>query len=182
MNPRVRQAELARQLDVKRQAINDLVTRGILHVGADGLIDIAEARAAIAANIHPGAKTATAVHTSTTNSPQDTPPDTAKPKVIDYHAARTLREYSEAQRAALKFRQEIGEMVDAASVTRAVTTWAATIRSALERIPDKLADRVAAEVDSVACHALMTAEIDLVLADLAAGARNLKMNADDGHG
>lgn len=77
----------------------------------------------------------------------------------------------------------MGELVEAARVRKVVTTWAATARAAFEKIPDKLAERLAAEADAQACHALITAEIDLVLSDLAAGARELKLDdANDGRG
>ena len=54
------------------------------------------------------------------------------------------------------------------------------VRSAFERIPDKLADRLAAQSDAQQCHVLLTTEIDLVLADLSAGASNLQLVAEDG--
>lgn len=98
----------------------------------------------------------------------------------DINVARAKREHHEANLAELKERQVLGELVDASRVRRVVTSWAAMARSALEKIPDKLSDRLAAETDPVSCHALMTAEMDLVLADLAAGARSIKLDSDDG--
>lgn len=98
----------------------------------------------------------------------------------DLQESRAKREHHEANLAELKERQALGELVDASRVRRAVTTWAAMARSAFEKIPDKLSERLAAEADAVACHALITAEIDLVLADLAVGARGLKFEGDDG--
>lgn len=98
----------------------------------------------------------------------------------DLQEARAKRETHEANLAELKERQALGELVDASRVRRAVTTWAAMARSAFEKMPDKLAERMAAESDPVACHALMTAEIDMVLADLASGANNLRIDGDHG--
>jgi len=103
-------------------------------------------------------------------------------ETYDINVARAKREHHEANLAELKERQVLGELVDASRVRRVVTSWAAMARSALEKIPDKLSDRLAAETDPVACHALMTSEMDLVLTDLAAGARNIKLDADDGRG
>jgi len=71
-----------------------------------------------------------------------------------------------------------GETVRADDVRHVVTTLSATARSGFERIPDKLSDRLAALGDPHECHALLTAEIDQVLEDLAAGAESLKL--DDG--
>ena len=98
----------------------------------------------------------------------------------DIQAARAKREHHEANMAELRERQLLGELVEAERVKRAVSSLAAMVRSAFERIPDKLADRLAANTDAQACHALLTTEIDLVLADLANGAANLKLVADDG--
>jgi phage terminase Nu1 subunit (DNA packaging protein) len=98
----------------------------------------------------------------------------------DLQSARAKRETHEANIAALKERQILGELVEAARVSRAVTTWAAMARAAFEKIPDKVSERVAAESDATQCHALLSAEIDLVLADLAAGARAMKFETDDG--
>jgi len=139
MTTRVRQAELARQLAVKRQAINDLVTRGILQVGDDGLIDVIEARAAIAANVHPGGKTAVAVHSESTTSPPPASTEDPKPKIMDYHGARTLREYTEAQRAALKLRQEIGELAPKAEIERLMRLAVLSAREYLLGEPPRLA-------------------------------------------
>lgn len=99
----------------------------------------------------------------------------------DITRARAKREYHEANLAELRERQAIGSLVEADRVKRAATTLAAMARSAFEKIPDKLAERLAAEADATICHAMLTAEMDAVLADLAAGARDLVlMDADNG--
>lgn len=131
---RVRQAELARRLDVSRQAIGDLVARGIVIVGTDGLIDVDAASAAISANVHPTAKTATAAR------PQDeVPRDQPKPEGIDYHAARTMREYTEAQRSALKLRQDLGELAPLAEIDRRLRMAVLSAREYLRAEPPRLA-------------------------------------------
>lgn len=136
MSDRVRQAELARRLGVSRQAIGDLVGRGILAVEVDGLIDEAEARAAIAANVHPAGKTATAL-------PKDAPPNTDQPatpeKSISYHDAKTLRELTEAKRAALKLRQEMGDLAPRAEIERLLRSAILDAREYLRAEPPRLA-------------------------------------------
>lgn len=96
----------------------------------------------------------------------------------DIQQARAKREHHEANLAELREREALGELVNANDVRRAVVALSATARSGFERIPDKLADRLAALGDPHECHALLTAEIDQVLEDLAAGAESLKL--DDG--
>lgn len=137
MNERIRQAELARRLDVSRQAIGDLVARGILTVGDDGLLDLAAARLAIAANVHPTGKTAAAAKPEAAGVPAEH--DKQKPPAIDYHAARTLREYTEAQRAALKLRQELGELAPIAEVDRILRLAIIDAREYLLSEPPRLA-------------------------------------------
>lgn len=137
MTERVRQAELARRLEVSRQAIGDLVARGILTVGADGLIDVAAARAAITANVHPTGKTAAASRPPETQTPPETHP--SKPTTLDYHGARALREYTEAQRAVLKLRQELGELAPLAEVDRHLRMAVIHAREYLLAEPPRLA-------------------------------------------
>lgn len=140
MNERVRQAELARRLDVSRQAIGDLVARGVLAVGADGLIDLAEAETAIAAAVHPASKTSAAMRAQPTRDGHDsTNSEPQKPPAIDYHAARTLREFTEAQRAALKLRQELGELAPLASIERQLAAAVIAAREYLRTEPPRLA-------------------------------------------
>jgi hypothetical protein len=88
-------------------------------------------------------------------------------EAYDIAAARAKREHHEANLAEMRERHQAGELVELAAVEKRVDDAAAQIRLALERIADKLADRVAAETDPHACHALITAEVDQVLDDLA---------------
>lgn len=50
---RITPAELARELNVSRQAIHDLQRRGKLGRDADGLIDLELARVALLNRLHP---------------------------------------------------------------------------------------------------------------------------------
>ena len=81
-----------------------------------------------------------------------------------------------ADHAALKNAQLRGELVNAERVRHAITTLAATARSGFDRVPDKLAERLAVLTDAHECHALIATEIDQVLTDLAAGAAMLKLD------
>lgn len=178
---RLTQSGLARLLGVKRQAVHDLVKRGIVPVGDDGLIDVAHATEAMAKTLRADAKTVASIMSAAPAAiptaptpPQATPtidPNDAK----SYHVARTMREAAEARMAQLRLRVMAGELVDADRVRRVATTLAATVRSGFERIPDKLADRLAAMTDPHECHAVLAQEIDQVLADLAAGAATLPL-------
>lgn len=187
---RLTQSGLARLLGVKRQAVHDLVKRGIVPMGDDGMIDVAAATAAMAKTLRADSKTVASIMAA----PKDTEPDTAAPipapqqqdpdpnDATSYHVARTLREAAEARMAQLRLRVMAGDLVEAARVRRAITTLAATARAGFERIPDKLAERLAILSAANECHALLSAEIDQVLGDLADGALALKLEPDDGRG
>ena len=70
--------------------------------------------------------------------------------------------------------QELGNLVDAEVTRRAIVAAAVHIRAALERIPDKLAARVAAEVDADIINALITDEIEATLIAMSADFRAMK--------
>lgn len=101
-------------------------------------------------------------------------PDTAIPPTsYDLQLARAKRETHEANIAEMRERQKAGELVELAKVHLAYTTLAAQLRAALERIPDKLAPRLAAESDEHAVHQLLTGELDQALLDMANSAQQL---------
>lgn len=84
---------LARLLGVSRQAVHDLVKRGILSKDAAGLIDVAKAQAALANSVHPSSKTAAALQSTaqqpSTNAPATTPPENGQNvEVTSYHVAK----------------------------------------------------------------------------------------------
>ena len=190
---RLNQSGLARLLGVKRQAVHDLVKRGVIVAGEDGLIDVATATAALAQHLRADAKSLSAIlATQPGNDAQSVaavpsaPTFDAQKETINandatsYHVARTLRELAEARMAQLKLRTMAGELVEAERVRRAVTTLAATVRAGFERIPDKLSERLAVIADPQAIQALLSAEIDQVLTDLSNDAKNLKLEPTDG--
>lgn len=71
------------------------------------------------------------------------------------------------KKAELDLRERAGELVEADRVRLGVTACAAQTRSALERLPDMVAPRLAVETDESAIVAMLSGEIDMVLADLA---------------
>ncbi len=87
--------------------------------------------------------------------------------VPSLETSRRRREHHEADLAETRARQKAGELVELADVHLAYTTLAAQLRAALERIPDKLAPRLAAEADEHTVHTLLLAELDQALMDMA---------------
>jgi len=84
----------------------------------------------------------------------------------------------EADMAEMRSRQMAGQLIELAPTMRAITECAALTRSFFERIPDKLAERLAAELTPAACHRLLTDAIVEVLEDLAKSIRLLQGQID----
>lgn len=179
---RLKQAELARALGVTRQYVGKLVARGVLQIDQDMRIDIDAARAAIAGStdlskLKPDQGRAiddmrrAAQQNAAPPSPQaDEAPavDLQGGKLVSYQAAKTVRENYEAGKARLAYEQATGRLLDRSAVERALHDTAVATRTALERMPDKLASLLAAEPDPNTVHAHLCAAIDEILEDLAA--------------
>ena len=110
--------------------------------------------------------------------PDPAPQPPTNPAVLDPSAppleiSKRRREFHEANLAELRERQRAGELVALADVHLAYTTLAAELRAALERIPDKLAPRLAAGGDEHTVHALLQAELDAALLAMAQQAETL---------
>lgn len=169
---RVTQAELARQLEVSRQAVNDLVRRGIIEVGQDGRIDLELARVALANRVRPSGKTAAALGTpppvaqgiAIAPPGADATPDTG----VSYHVAKTLREAAEAKIAQLRLGELRGELVRADTVRAETARLAASLRESLLQLPARLTPVLAAETDPAKLHDLLDTELRHVLAQLTA--------------
>ena len=79
----------------------------------------------------------------------------------------------------MRERQKAGELVELAQVHLAYTTLAAQLRATMERIPDKLAPRLAAETDEHTVHALLLTELDQALIDMGRSAEQLPAKLTD---
>jgi len=161
---------MARELGVSRQAVHELVKRGILSKDGNGLIDVEMAKVALLNRVHPWSKTSAAL--SQQPDPPPAPPtnsetkDTADTEITSYHVAKTLREAAEAQIARLKLAEMQGEVIQASAVR---ATWAARIastRDALLQIPSRLAPVLAAETNLATVTQLMEDELRQALAEL----------------
>jgi hypothetical protein len=108
------------------------------------------------------------------NPPPHTPDlDPAEPTVplnrviYDFEAARAKRETHAANIAEMEERKRAGELCETSAVLMTMTTIGSNFRTALERVADKLADRVAAEPDPHTCHQIISGEIAQALDQLA---------------
>lgn len=126
-------------LGVSRQGIHDLVKRGIIEEDADGQINIARAKTAIAQKLAPGSKTSAHI-AEATGQPASQAPEGPQPEdATNYHVAKTMREIAEARIAKLKADELEGQLVRLEAVKREWSGIAARIRETLLQMPDRLA-------------------------------------------
>lgn len=174
----VRPAELARRLGVSRQAVSDLVRRGILTPDANGRINEAAARAAILSSVHPTSKTVQAAQASApapiapvaaAPAPAVAPAAAPQPEAAatNYHVAKTMREAAEAHIARLKLAEMRGELIRTDAVRAVMSNIFATTREAVLQMPARLAPLLAAESDPAAVQNLLHAELHAALESLA---------------
>ena len=170
----ISQAQYAKLRGVSPAAVCIAVKEGRISL-IDGKID------PVAANAQWDANTRPRINFSSAESAPVPPvdgapslPDTAISQTLyDLQLARAKREYHEANIAEMKERQRAGQLVELRDVQLAYTTLAAQLRAAMERIPDKVATRLAAESNADAVHALLLAELDQCLMDMARMAEHI---------
>lgn len=182
---RVRKAQLARELGVSRQAISNLVKRGVLSEDKDGLVDVELARHAIASRVSPDSKTSQALSVVPAPAGQPVAPQAlaaGQPveelAITNYHVAKTLNESAMAKMNHLKLREMQGELIRVDAVRTAVASAMSMARESLMQIPTRLAAILAGESDASAIHRMLESEIITALQELG---RGLKASAlEDG--
>lgn len=168
------ESALARTLGVSRQAVNELVKRGILPKDKDGLIDFELAKLALMNKVRPSGKSTTTLQESETPPASTAPAAAAAPSELDdsleitsYHVAKTLNEAAMAQINRLKLAEMRGELIRVTAVKATLATIFATTRDALLQIPARLAPTLAADVDPASVQNALHTEIHQALHHLA---------------
>ena len=110
-------------------------------------------------------------------------PEPMRSVTYDIAEARARREHHEANISAMREAQLAEALVSAERVRLALTSFAAEVRNAFERLPDKLTGPLAAESSADTVHATMTAAIGEVLEDVAKGIADMQLTtgSDDRH-
>lgn len=168
------ESALARTLGVSRQAVNELVRRGILPKDKDGLIDFELAKLALMNKVRPSGKSTTSLQDpETPSAPAATPSAVTASELDDsleitsYHVAKTLNEAAMAQINRLKLAEMRGELIRVTAVKATLGTVFATTRDALLQIPARLAPTLAADTDPASVMNALHAEIHQALHHLA---------------
>jgi hypothetical protein len=158
------EAGLARTLGVSRQAIHDLVKRGILSKDKDDLIDVEMAKIALANRVRPSSKTAAALQGPATSG---APAPAADGEMTSFHVAKTLREASEAGISRIKLAEMQGKVVQRAEVDAAVFEISRALRDGLTNTARRIAAEVASLSNTDDCEAVIEREHRALLASMA---------------
>lgn len=159
---------------MSRQGIHDLVQRGVLQLGDDGLLDTEEAKRVILTEMHPASKSAKALAAAAPAKPvpvadptAHAPAADAAPVITNYHMARTLREAAEAKLADLKLKQRKGELIRVDAVRGVMTNIFTTVREAILQIPARMGPVLAAESEPAVIQTKLYDELHAALVRLA---------------
>lgn len=174
----VSQAELARQLGVSRQYVNQQVKAGVIPA-KDGKIDPEAAKLALQRAADPDWAPVAAAHAARRAKARQSPTATipgSQPRApqppIDppmeegryaqggpMQRARAADAVYRAKGRQLEYERAVGKLVESAEVVRALAEAGPALRQ-LDGIVDRIAARVAAESDVRKVRTILTAEID----------------------
>jgi hypothetical protein len=148
-------------LGVSRQAVHELVKRGILSKDNDGKIDVEMAKIALIDRVHPSSKTLDAITPTNTTAAAAPPQPTTEgesTEITSYHVAKTLREAAEAQIARLKLAEMQGKYLEKTEVDSAIFEIARAMRDGLTNCARRIAADVAALTSAEDCEAIIDRE------------------------
>lgn len=169
---RLTESGLARQLDVSRQAVHDLVKRGILSKDKDGLIDAEMAKIALANRVRPSSKTAAALAapppsaTAQAPTPSAAATDGTDNAATSYHVAKTLRETAEARMAQIKLAQLKGQLLPLEKAQKAAFEIGRQVRDALNAATRRIAPELATAATVTDCEEILRREHAALLQNL----------------
>lgn len=78
----------------------------------------------------------------------------------------------DAKQTELDYRRDAGDLIDAEMVRLAVTGISTGLRQNLERLPDRLADKLCLMTDRLEVQKYISTELDLAMADMAEAIKN----------
>lgn len=160
----VTQTDAAKALGVTQSAISRLVKRGKLPA-IDGRIHLPTARAVLAQNLDPSRSKILKQGIERRELQMETV-EHGTP-VVDYTAAKAIREHYEGLRAKLEYERRCGELVERAAVERAAAHIGRMTRDTLLSIPARVASDLATVSDARLLEERLAGEIRKVLDDIA---------------
>ena len=181
---RLNLTEYAKHRGVFPRAVEAAIAAGRIRRDADGLIDAEQAdrdwqahtssirSAASKLNgsrgqqIRRALKNAAPASVNPVNEPASAQPEAAKSEATDmgaYAKARAAREHWQSELARLNFEARQKKLLPRDEVTGAARSFYSSFKTALEAIPDRLADELAATGDSAQVRKILTDEIASVM-------------------
>lgn len=162
----ISQAAYARDKGVSRQAVNDLVKRGIIPL-IDGKIDPAVADLKITTHLDPAksktilSSTAAISTTETISVPQ------TQSSVASYQGSKATREHYEALKRKLEYEKLEGSLLERDAVERALTEAGRMLRDSIMAVPIRIAGQTVAMTDAHAIEKLIANELRRALENFA---------------
>ncbi|WP_422472654.1 hypothetical protein [Endozoicomonas sp. ALB032] len=157
----ISQSEFAKRQGWSRQYVAKLVKSGKIRLHK-GKVNPDEALKAIQAQSEPS----TVLRKPASQDHLPVAPTDSR-QAVDFVTARTMREAFRAKMARMEYEEKAGKLTDAAKVRDDAFRAGRMLRDALLGIPDRLADVLAAEEDSLAVRQLLENEIEQALEKLA---------------
>lgn len=145
LGSQMKQSDFGRLVGISQPAVSGLISRGVLEEGASGSMWLL----------------AYCRHLRETAAGRASSGD------HDLATERARLAHHNANLASMEERKRSGELCETSAVVLTLTRIGVDFRTALERMADTLADRVAAETDPHACHQLLSAKVQETLAQLA---------------
>ena len=163
----VRKSDLAARLGISRPRVSQLVKAG-MPVLQDGRVELAAARAWIAARVDPS-------HPSSRTGREPPPtPTQSLPRPIDpgeaILRAKAVIANMAARAAQRKDRQAAGELVERTSVNEYIATFSRLVKDHIQTMPDRLLEQLIAAVasgDRNAAYRMLRSDCDAILRRLA---------------
>jgi len=167
--------ELAKQLGISRQRVNQLARLGKLTRGSDGKWDADRAKTELdrtldsqqerRAKVESGKRkveSGKGFHSQAKDGEMDGIPMSGSTHDI-FNRARAAKEIAIAKERQLDLRRRQGELLEASEVEQAWTRKLTSFKNRLLGIPDKIASRLAVCSDVLECRALLDGELRVVL-------------------
>ncbi|WP_252177205.1 hypothetical protein [Endozoicomonas sp. 4G] len=158
----ISQSEFAKRQGWSRQYVAKLVKSGKIRLHK-GKINPDEALKAIQAQAEPS----TVLRKPPVSADSLPVAPTDSRQAVDFVTARTMREAFRAKMAKMEYEEKAGKLTEASKVREDAYRAGRMLRDALLGIPDRLADVLAAEEDSMAVRQLLENEIEQALEKLA---------------
>lgn len=149
------QAKLARELGLSGAMVSKLKARGM------PIDSIEAAQAWRKSNLDPSLKKEVR-----RPDPDDVEDDLVVNESSSYTKARTVTERFRAKSAELAYRKAVGEVIEKVRLEAALANILVVARRALQKMPDVLAARLAAEPDSRKARAMLSDAIEQTLTDM----------------